>query len=155
PAVLDQHGRVLVEADVRAVRPAALLDGAHDDGLDHVALLHAGAREGVLDGGDDHVADAGVAAARSTEHPDAEDFLSTGVVGDPQPRFLLNHVLLLTGHTVSSQRVCGCRITSPSRGSRPRASAWSPTAGGSPSAGPGRRCRRRSSRRAPSACWYG
>src|SRR5918997_4768214 len=42
--VLDQHGGVLVEPDVAAVRPATLLDGAHHDGLDHVTALHAGGR---------------------------------------------------------------------------------------------------------------
>src|SRR3954453_2295061 len=40
--VADEHGGVLVEPDVAAVRPAPLLDGAHDDGLDHVTTLHPG-----------------------------------------------------------------------------------------------------------------
>src|SRR5262249_21238631 len=58
PTVLDDDGGVLVEADVRAVRAALLLRGTHDDGLDHVALLHAGAGDGVLHGGHDDIADA-------------------------------------------------------------------------------------------------
>src|SRR5256885_16277736 len=50
PAVLDQDGRVLVEADVRAVRTPALLDGAHDDGLDDVAQIgRASCREKSVD----------------------------------------------------------------------------------------------------------
>src|SRR4051812_47990741 len=45
--VLDQHGRVLVEADVAAVRSALLLLGAHDDALHDVTLLHGGAGDRV------------------------------------------------------------------------------------------------------------
>src|SRR6478735_2864135 len=55
----DDRG-VLVEADVGTVDAATLLDGAHHDGLDHVALLDVATRDGVLDGGDDDVADARV-----------------------------------------------------------------------------------------------
>src|SRR3954447_20726213 len=57
---LDEHGRVLVEADVAAVRPPPLLDRADDDRLDDVALLDAGTGQRVLDGRDDDVADPGV-----------------------------------------------------------------------------------------------
>src|SRR5919198_5669864 len=88
---LDQHGGVLVEPDVRAIRATAFLDGPHDDGLDHVAALHPGSGDGVLDGGHDDVADARVAAPGAAEHPDAEDLLRTRVVGDAQPRLLLDH----------------------------------------------------------------
>src|SRR5688572_948051 len=88
---LDQHGGVLVEPDVGAIRPPALLDGAHDDGLDHVTALHAGAGDGVLHRGDDRVADTCVAPAGAAQHPDAQDLLGTGVVGDAQPRLLLDH----------------------------------------------------------------
>ncbi len=55
--VLDEHGGVLVEADVAAVGTTPLLLGAHDDALHDVALLDGGAGEGVLDGGDEDVAD--------------------------------------------------------------------------------------------------
>src|ERR687888_2079334 len=53
--VLDEHRGVLVEPDVGAVRTALLLHRADDDGLHHVALLHAGTGDRVLDGGDDDV----------------------------------------------------------------------------------------------------
>src|SRR5438094_1400430 len=49
PAVLDDDGGVLVELDVRPVRAPLLLRGADDDRLDDLALLHAGARDRVLD----------------------------------------------------------------------------------------------------------
>src|SRR6266487_460722 len=93
--VLDDHGGVLVEADVRPVRPPLLLRGTHHDGLDHVALLHTGARDRVLDRGDDDVADARVAPTRAAEHPDAQNLPGTRVVGDAQSRLLLDHVNLL------------------------------------------------------------
>src|SRR5690606_33871433 len=48
---LDEHGGVLVELDVGTVRTAALLDGAHDDGLHHVTPLDVAAGDGVLHGG--------------------------------------------------------------------------------------------------------
>src|SRR6185312_17053384 len=88
---LDQHRGVLVELDVGTVRTTLLLDGANDDGLDHVALLHTGTGDCVLDGGDDDVADARVPAGRPTEHPDAQNLLGAGVVGDAETGLLLNH----------------------------------------------------------------
>src|SRR3954467_7014441 len=92
-AVLPQdHRGVLVELDVGAVGAAALLGGAHDHGLDDVALLDVAAGDRVLDRADDDVTDAGVAPTRATEHADAEDFLGTGVVGDLEPRLLLDHL---------------------------------------------------------------
>src|SRR3954452_8111499 len=87
--VAEDDRRVLVEADVRAVGPPALLDGADDDGLDDVALLDVAAGDRVLDGGGDYVAESGVAAGGTTEHADAENLLGAGVVGDSQPRLLL------------------------------------------------------------------
>src|SRR5215212_31106 len=89
--LLDQHSGVLVEPDVGAVRPALLLDRAHDDGLDDVTALHPGAGDGLLHRGDDDVADAGVAPRRAAQHPNAEDLLGTGVVSDAKPRLLLDH----------------------------------------------------------------
>src|SRR6478672_2728036 len=92
---LEDHRGVLVEADVGTVGTAALLDGAHDDGLDDVALLDVAARDRVLDGGDDDVADAGVAPTRTAEHADAQNLLRTRVVGDLESRLLLDHGFLL------------------------------------------------------------
>src|SRR6266508_1267895 len=89
---LQDHRGVLVEPDVGAVRTPALLDGADDDGLHHVALLHTATGDRVLDGGDDRVADTCVAATGATENADAENLLRTRVVGDLQPRLLLDHL---------------------------------------------------------------
>src|SRR3954462_8249728 len=79
--VVDQDRGVLVEADVAAVGTALLLLRAHDDALHHVTLLHRRARNRVLDRGDEDVADAGVAAARATEHLDAQHLARARVVG--------------------------------------------------------------------------
>src|ERR1700727_1642004 len=49
---LDDHRGVLVELDVAAVGTAALLDGAHHNGLDHITALDVAAGYGVFDRGD-------------------------------------------------------------------------------------------------------
>ena len=130
--VLDDHGGVLVEPDVGAVGTTALLVGADDDGLDDVALLHVAAGDRVLDGGDDDVADAGVATTGATENPDAQDLLGAGVVGDSQSRLLLDHVSSWLSAVLARASWRNGLVTWPSRGSRPGASAWSLTADGSP-----------------------
>src|SRR5699024_3256925 len=89
---LEDDGGVLVEADVRAIRATTLLDGADDDGLDHITLLDVAARDRILDGGDDLVADAGVAPARAAEHTDCEDLLRSGVVVVLEAVLLLNYL---------------------------------------------------------------
>src|SRR5699024_1311291 len=96
PVALEDDCGVLVELDVAAVGTPALLAGAHDDRLDDVTLLDVAARDGVLDGGDDDVTDAGVTTTRATENTDAQDLLGTGVVGDAQSRLLLDHSSLLS-----------------------------------------------------------
>ncbi len=49
-----------------------------------------------LDSRHDDVADAGVAPRRATENTDAQDLLGARVVGNLQPRFLLNHSISST-----------------------------------------------------------
>src|SRR5688500_16421168 len=71
--VVDEHGSVLVETDVAAIGAAVFLGRAHDDGPDHVALLDGGVRNGLLDAGDDHVADAGRRLLRAAHDPDHRD----------------------------------------------------------------------------------
>src|SRR5919198_3963554 len=65
--VVDQHGGVLVEPDVAAVRAPLLLGRPHDDAFDDVTLLHRRPGNGVLDGGHEDVADAGVAPLRAAQ----------------------------------------------------------------------------------------
>src|SRR5205085_2048543 len=80
--VVDQHRGVFVKTNVAAVGPALFLGGAYDDTLDHVALLHRRAGNGVLHGGHEDVADGGVAAPGPAQHLDAQDGLGAGVDGD-------------------------------------------------------------------------
>src|SRR5215207_4500413 len=100
---VDDHGRVLVERDVRAVLAPELLLRAHDDGLDDLALLDRPLRVGLLDRGRDDVPHARVAAARAAHHADAEDLAGAGVVGDLEPGLVLDH-LARSSTSVSSQR---------------------------------------------------
>src|SRR5713101_2651892 len=114
----DDHG-VVVEADVAAVGAPLLLCGPDDDGLDHVTLLHLLVGQGILDGGDDDVAHARIAALGPPEHLDDEHFAGTRVVGDLAPRLLLDHLALsstsTTRHRFSfdSGRVSMTRTVSP------------------------------------------
>src|SRR5262249_61107503 len=89
--VVDQHGGVLVEADVAAIRAAELLGGPYDNGAHHVTLLDRGIGDGLLDGGDDHVADAGGGLLRAAEDADALDGARARVVGHTQAGGGLNH----------------------------------------------------------------
>src|SRR4051812_32279545 len=88
---VDDHGGVLVEGDVRAVGAPELLLGAHDDGLDDLALLDGALRAGRLDRGGDHVADVRVAALRAALHADDQDLAGARVVGDLEPGLVLDH----------------------------------------------------------------
>src|SRR3954469_17258938 len=88
---VDDHRGVLVEGDVGAVVAPELLLGAHDDRLDDVALLDRPVRVGLLDGGDDDVPPARVAAARAAHHADWGGLARAGVVGHAQPGLVLDH----------------------------------------------------------------
>src|SRR6185295_6055712 len=87
----DQHRRIAVEADRGTVRPPDLLGRPHDDRLMDVALLHAAARDRLLDRDDDDVADRGILALGAAEHLDALDAAGTRVVGDFQVGLHLDH----------------------------------------------------------------
>src|SRR3989442_13033564 len=68
---VEEHRRVVVEADVAPVVAAIFLGLAHDDRPHDLALLHAGVRDRVLDRRDEHVPDLdGLARARAPR-PDA------------------------------------------------------------------------------------
>src|SRR5258708_8313813 len=90
----DQHGGVAVEADGAAVDPAQRKGGAHHDGAMDLALLDAAARDRLLDGDDDDIADAGVLAARAAQHLDALDSTGAGIVGALEVGSHLDHVCL-------------------------------------------------------------
>src|SRR6185295_1007011 len=89
--VVDEHGRVRIEADGRAVGAVDVLGGADDDGPVDVAFLDAAARRRLLDGDDDDVADAGEAPLRTAQHLDALDALGAAIVGDLKVGLHLDH----------------------------------------------------------------
>ena len=50
---IDQHGGIVIELDVAAIRAAVFLRGAHDDRTNNIALFDAGVRLRLLDRCDD------------------------------------------------------------------------------------------------------
>src|SRR5690606_10944513 len=94
-AVVQEHGSVAVEPDRRAVGTAKSLLRAHDHRVVDLALLHAAARDRVLDRDLDHVADPRIAALRAAEHLDAHQAPRARVVGRVQYRLRLNHRSIL------------------------------------------------------------
>src|SRR5215217_3462507 len=89
--LVDDDGGRLVETNDRAVLAHDVLGGAHDDGANDVALLHAAARNRFLHRGDDSVAHRGVAALGAAQHLDAHDPASTRIVGYLQVSLHLDH----------------------------------------------------------------
>src|SRR3989454_11350425 len=105
PLVGDEHGGVLVEADVGAVLAPGLLRRAHDHRLRHLTLLDLAGGDGVLDGDDDDVAQAAVAPLRAAEHADHERAARARVVRDLQYRLLLYHGPPLPAVTARARRL--------------------------------------------------
>src|SRR6267143_254265 len=89
--VRDEHGGVLVEADVGAVPALGLFGGPNDHRPDDLALLDLAGGDGVLDRDDDDVAQPGVAALGPAEHANHERFAGPRVVRDLENRLLLHH----------------------------------------------------------------
>src|SRR6185503_14187836 len=87
----EQHRRIAVEADERAVGAAHALGGAHHDRVVDLALLHTAARRGLLHADLDEVADGRIAPLRAAHDLDALDGARAGVVGDVQYGLHLNH----------------------------------------------------------------
>src|SRR5581483_3789410 len=95
----EEHGRVLVEPDERAVGPLVLLGDAHDHGLHDLA-----ARLRRLDRRGDDVADVRVAAVVAARDADDQELLRPRVVRDLQPAFLLDHYFAFSTISITRQR---------------------------------------------------
>ena len=125
-----KKGEVVKAVIVRTTKERRRADGSYikfdDDRLDNFTLFDVAARDGVLDGGDDHVAYAGVTTTGTTENTDAKDHLGTGVVGDTQSRLLLDHCLTPVVALVLISEPCGTDLWS-----FPvcLVAAWKPTTG--------------------------
>src|SRR5947208_1145927 len=80
--VVDQDDGVAVEPDIRAVDPAGRVADPDHDATDDVARLDLAAGGGLLDAGDDHVAQPGgpplVVGGTPAEDLEAHDFLGPG-----------------------------------------------------------------------------
>src|SRR5579863_4046677 len=96
---IDQHRGIAVETDDRTVGALDVFRDAHDDGLHHVALLHAAARYRLLHRNDDDVADGGVFALRTAQHLDAHDAARAGIVRHIKIALHLDHGLPQTVFT--------------------------------------------------------
>src|SRR6202041_2068874 len=88
----QQHGRVGVEANQRAIGAAHAALGAHHDCVIYLALLDLAARDRILDADLDHIAHRRITALRAAEHLDAHQALGAAVVGHVQNSSHLNHV---------------------------------------------------------------
>src|SRR5712692_1572094 len=89
--IVDENGRIAIEADVAAVAAPLLLHGAHDDRLHDLPLLHIAFRRRFLHRRRDDVAEAGVAAGRSADRVDDGDLARAGIVRHVDDRSHLYH----------------------------------------------------------------
>src|SRR6266576_6831073 len=89
--VVDQHCRILVEANVGAVLALGLLGCPHDHRLDHFTLLHLAGGNSVFDRDYDDVAEPPIATLGPAEHADHERAARARIVRDLELRFLLHH----------------------------------------------------------------
>src|SRR3954451_7058332 len=64
---VDQHCRILIEADISSVTAPVFLTRAHDDSLNNLALLHLAFGGRFLHGRSDHVAQPGVQSRRTAQ----------------------------------------------------------------------------------------
>src|SRR5439155_3659512 len=115
---------------LRAVLAPVGLLRADDDGLYDLALLDSSLRGRRLDGADDDVADARVAALRASHHADAEELAGAGVVGHAETGLLLDHRAASTTSArrqyfvFESGRVSTIRTMSPTFASLRSSCAW-------------------------------
>src|SRR5690606_17329120 len=121
--VAEDHGGVIIEPDVRAILPPVFLRDANDHCFHHIAFLHATLRRGGFHRRNHDVTDASVAPERTAQHPDHQQFLSTGVIGYFEAGFILDHDSTSSlPSPATSGSVSGVPTTSCSSGSAPRTS---------------------------------
>src|SRR5262245_7044079 len=79
--LVDQHGGVLVKADVGAVTAEVLPALAHDHALDHRTFFGGSVRRGLFDGSRDYVTQAGVQAGVPAQRQDHLQPARAAIVG--------------------------------------------------------------------------
>ena len=102
--LVDDNGCVLVELDVAAVCSSGAGGGSYDNGLNDLSLLDDAAGGRVFYGTYDDVTDISLLTACAAEDTDAEEFLCSGIVGNLQSGFCLDHLVppYLTFSTIST-----------------------------------------------------
>src|SRR5689334_18727992 len=89
--IIDQHCGVIIEANIRAIRPAKFFGGAHHHRLHDVALFDLAIGNRFFHRNHDNVADGGVFAFAPAEHLDTLYATRAGVIGNIQSCSHLNH----------------------------------------------------------------
>src|ERR1700730_2352505 len=79
---VDQHSRILIEANVSPIPPPMLFARPNDDCFHHFALLHLAVWRSFLHARRDHVANPSAQASRAAERQDHLQRARTGVIGD-------------------------------------------------------------------------
>src|SRR5690606_24341571 len=82
--IVENNSGIAIKANGGSVFAEHFLGGAHDDGLTHVALFHATARDGFLDRNYNNVSDTGVATVGTTQNLDALNTARAAVVSNIQ-----------------------------------------------------------------------
>src|SRR5215470_21240 len=79
---VDQHGRILIEADVSPVAAPVFLACANYDRLHDFSFLHLAIGSSFLHAGRDHVAKAGTQTSRSAKRQNHLQLARAAVIGD-------------------------------------------------------------------------
>jgi hypothetical protein len=91
--VIYKYGCVFVETDVAAIGATPFFSCAHDNTANDLAFLYGGAGDGVFHGGNKHVANGRVASPCASKNSDAQNFFCTGIIGNFESGFLLDHCI--------------------------------------------------------------
>ena len=79
-SIIQEYAGVVVEADVRTVSTTDFLLRTYNQSLRHCTLLHVTRRDCVLDGNNNHITDACITTAGTTQHANAEGFTCAAVI---------------------------------------------------------------------------
>src|SRR2546425_3474548 len=88
---IDEHGGVVVKADVGAILAAVFLAHAHDDRTNHFAFFALALRGGLLHRRGHNIAEARLEARVTAHRENAHQPARAAVIGHRQPGSHLNH----------------------------------------------------------------
>ncbi len=90
--VIDDDAGVIIASDVSPVCTADLLARSYENAANNLLLGDVPVGKSFLDGSDEDLADAGVSLLRSSKDLDAEHRSGSGIVGDDDDGFCLDHL---------------------------------------------------------------